>query len=322
MKFLLRLEDSNNPLLGPTLKGLQTWGLWKPKWIHILIHLLALIFVITQYIELWIIRSNLELALRNLSISMLSTVCVVKANTFVLWQSDWGNILQYVTSLEKRQISKKDRITDRFIAGYTKYSRRVTYFYWGLVTATVFTVILAPMFSFMASSNRMLIQNGSAPYPEIMSSWVPFDRTTGTGYWFASIIHSLICFYGGGVVANFDSNVVVLLSFFVGQLKLLSANCSRLFRDGKDILYREALERIKECHQHHVDLVKYVVYLSVKFMHWIFYVLTVIAFFQVFFNTKFIVVSYNVLVRDNMFADVMCQRRSAYNGMSDYSIYT
>ncbi|KAJ0172114.1 hypothetical protein K1T71_012087 [Dendrolimus kikuchii] len=257
MKFLSQLEDPYNPLLGPTLKGLQIWGLWKPKWTHNLIHLSAFIFVIMQYIELWIIRSNLELALRNLSVTMLSTVCVVKASTFVFWQKPWAEVIQYVTGLEKNQISKKDQNTNSIIAEYTKYSRKVTYFYWGLVAATVVTVILAPLFSFMAGSNRTLIRNGSMSYSEIMSSWMPFNRTRGIGYWSTAIVHVLICFYGGGVVANFDSNVIVLMFFFVGQLKLISFNCSRLFGDGEAISYKAALRRIRECHQHHVDLVKF-----------------------------------------------------------------
>nr|ARO70254.1 Odorant Receptor 42 [Dendrolimus punctatus] len=264
MKFLSRFEDPNNRLLGPTLNGLQTWGLWKPKWKHKLFHLLAFIVVIMEYIELWIIRSNLELALRNFSFTMLCTVSVFKATTFVLWQKPWAEIIEYVTGLEKNQISKKDKKTNAIIAEYTKYSRRVTYFYWGLVAVTVFIVILRPLFSFMGISNRTLIRNGSVPYPEIISSWMPFNRTRGTGYWFTAIVHVLFCFYGGGVVAMFDSNVMVLMSFFVGQLKLLSWNCSRLFGDGEGISYKAALRRIKECHQHHVDLVKYVVFSSLK----------------------------------------------------------
>lgn len=262
-KLLRGLEDPSHPLLGPTLWGLQAWGMWQPntgltRHIYSLIHISAVLFVLSQYVELWFIRSRLDLALRNLSVSMLSTVCVVKAGTFVLWQKYWKSIIQYVSKLEQRQLSKQDSVTKKTITSYTKYSRIVTYFYWCLVTVTVFTVILAPLASFLSSTENMaLIRNGSAPYPEILSSWAPFNKERGWGYWILVIEHSLICFYGGGIVANYDSNAVVLMTFFAGQLELLKLNCARLFGDGnKKIDYKEAMNRIRECHFHHLHLVK------------------------------------------------------------------
>ncbi|XP_028025340.1 odorant receptor 4-like [Bombyx mandarina] len=260
--FLPHLENPDYPSLGPTLKGLKYWGMWQSGGIKRIlynsIHAFATFFVITQYVELWIIRNNVELALRNLSVTMLSTVCVVKAGTFVCWQKYWSGIIGFVSNLEKEQLSKNDAATQAAIVKYIKYSRRVTYFYWSLVTATVFTVILAPLVGFLSSPERELIANGTLPYPEIMSSWVPFDRSRGFGYWVTALVHTLICFYGGGVVANYDSNAVVLMTFFAGQMKLLSINCSRLFDDGNEIISNnEAMKRIKECHYHHVYLVRF-----------------------------------------------------------------
>ncbi|CAH0731753.1 unnamed protein product, partial [Brenthis ino] len=239
-KFLSKLEDPEHPLLGPTLWGLQTWGMWQPirgkiKIIYNTIHLLAIIFVITQYVELWYIRSNLELALRNLSVTMLSTVCVVKATTFILWQKSWANIFEYVSTVEKQQLIRQNAKTKNIIKQYTKYSRKVTYSYWCLVTATVFTVILAPLASYISSEQRReQIANGTAAYPEIMSSWTPFDKTRGVGYWALVIIQCLICFYGGGIVATYDSNAVVLMSFFAGQFEFLREKCADLFGNGNE----------------------------------------------------------------------------------------
>ncbi|XP_069361944.1 odorant receptor Or2-like isoform X8 [Maniola hyperantus] len=51
---------------------------------------------------------------------------------------------------------------------------------------------------------------------------------------------------------------MVLMTFFAGQLDLLKLKCSLLFGDGEeDISYRDAVKRIRDCHQHHVLLVKY-----------------------------------------------------------------
>ncbi|XP_063371790.1 putative odorant receptor 85d [Cydia amplana] len=263
-KYLARLEDPNHPLLGPTLWGLQSWGMLQPnrgmsRIIYNLIHFATFLFLVSLYVELWFIRENLELALKNLSYTILTTVCVVKAGTFVVWQTYWQEIIQFVSTLERSQLEKKDKTTCTIIAGYTKYSRNVTCFYWGLVTATVFTVILAPLGVFLSSSEqRELILNGTIPFPEIMSSWVPFDNTKGFGYWFQIVEHTLICFYGGGIIANYDANTVALMSFFCGQLELLAANSKKLFsEDSKLVSYSEAMERIKQCHAQHLSLIKY-----------------------------------------------------------------
>jgi hypothetical protein len=260
--FLQNLENEIHPLLGPTLWGLSKWGLKLPNRgigtkVYIMVHIFATIFVLTQYIELVRIRSNLDLALRNLSVTMLSTVCVVKAGTFVFWQEDWKSIIEYVSKTERVQMLIKDEITRKILADYKTYSRRVTYFYWALVAATVGTVILSPLGAFWTSHEyRGRIREGILPYPEIMSSWLPFDRTKGSGYCVSVLLHILICFYGGGVVATYDSNAVVLMSFFAGQLKLLSINCSRIFDDNEVESDTEKIKRIGECHRCHLMLVK------------------------------------------------------------------
>lgn len=269
-KIFKTLENTDHPLLGPTLYGLSAWGMWQQKKgitkaIYNSIHVFAVLFVLSQFIELWIIRSNLEMALRNLSVSMLSSVCIVKAGTFVVWQNSWKRVVDYVSTLEKRQMSENDQTTTNIIMEYINYSRKITYFYWGLVTATVISLILAPLGSFIFSSKtRDIGCNGSTVYPEIMSSWVPFDKSEGVGYWVLFLTHSFICCYGGGIVAHYDSNAVVLMNFFAGQLKLLKSNCERLFEDEKNVNnVAKSMKRIRDCHHHHIDLIEFVVILFV-----------------------------------------------------------
>ncbi|XP_068619599.1 odorant receptor 4-like [Battus philenor] len=263
-KILKKLEDSNQPSLGPTLYGLTVWGMWQPRkgllrFVANFVHFLAFLFVLSQYVELWIIRSNLEAALRNLSVSMLSSVCVVKAGTFIFWQKHWKDVFEYVSRLEKDQMSKRDKKTNRIINEYIIYTRKVTYIYWCLVTATVFSVIFAPLATFISSSTyKTSIRYETKAYPEIMSSWVPFNKSNGIGYWILILEQSMICFYGGGIVANYDSNAIVLMSFFTGQLKLLKSNCERLFEnDDKHVNYEESIKKIRECHVHYLNLIKY-----------------------------------------------------------------
>lgn len=258
--FLANLENPDRPLLGPNIYSLQKWRMYRPEYSGFssnTIHILGTLFVISQYLELWLIRSDLQLALRNLSVTMLSTICVVKAISFISWQKQWKEVIEYVSYTEKRQLEKNDKVANAIIKEYTKYSRMVTYFYWFLVTATVITVVLAPLIGFLSSKElRERIRNGTAPYPEILSSWTPFDRTRGFGYWLSILEHSGICVYGGGVVASYDCNAVVIMSFFAGQLKLLSVDCERMFDGIEVISHEEAMKRIQQCHNHHVNLIK------------------------------------------------------------------
>ncbi|KAL4713009.1 hypothetical protein ACJJTC_014643 [Scirpophaga incertulas] len=264
-KYINFLENDEHPLLGPTLWGLSKWGIWMPKSnlsakIYCAIHIIATLFVFSQFVELWLIRSDLDLALRNLSVTMLSTICTIKAGTFIIRHENWKDILEYVSKLEKEQLLKNDKITNRIINEYKKYSRRVTYFYWCLVAATVLTVVLAPLLAFWSSEEyRGNIREGLTAYPEIMSSWLPFDRTKGLGYWASVVEHVLICVYGGGVIATYDTNAVVLMNFFAGQLKLLNVNCSRLFSSDKKNIdkHNNKILSIKELLTHHLSLTRY-----------------------------------------------------------------
>ncbi|XP_063548279.1 odorant receptor Or2-like [Cydia strobilella] len=264
-KYVARLEDPNHPLLGPTLRGLQSCGMWQPnsglsRIIYNLIHLAATLILVSLYVELWFIRADLELALKNLSFTMITTVGVVKAGTFVAWQTYWRDVIQFVSTLERSQLQKKEKTTSTIIEDYTKYSRNVTCFFWGLIASTFLTVILAPLVDFFLSfsEQRELMLNGTIPFPELMSSWVPFDKTKAFGYCFQTVEQIMICFYVAVINANYDANTVVLLSFFRGQLELLLAKSKKLFsEDGNPVSYSESMERIKQCHMHHLSLIKY-----------------------------------------------------------------
>lgn len=262
-KIFKNLEDPLHPLLGPNLWGLQAAGLWQQnkgfsRIIYDFLHLFVVVFVLTQYIELWLIRSNIEMALRNLSYSIIITICVVKAGTFILWQKYWKEVFENVTLIEKKQQRKHDIETEKIIAKYTEYSRNVTYFYWCLVIATIFSIVLAPLVIYLSSHKlREDIRNGTARYPDILSSWAPFDKTRGFGYWVLVGVHTFICFFGGGIVANYDSNAVVLMTFFAGQFEVLKSTSEKLFGNGQEyISYDEAIRRIRDCHAHHVQLIK------------------------------------------------------------------
>ncbi|XP_063621027.1 uncharacterized protein LOC134793385 isoform X2 [Cydia splendana] len=241
--FFQSLEDPNMPLFGPNYWLLKKLGLLLPKnrmeriW-KIIIHEIVLVFVISQYMELYVIRSDLDLVATNLKISMLSIVVIFKANTFIFWQGNWREIIDYITEADKFERNNQDEAKGNIINTYTKYCRRVTYFYWMLAFFTYCTTIITPLIKYCSSEKfREGFHNGTEQFPHILSSWVPFDKENSPGCWFTVILHMGVGYYGGSVAAAYDTTVVVILVYFGGKLDLLRIRCREMLgTEGKGVI--------------------------------------------------------------------------------------
>nr|AST36316.1 putative odorant receptor OR29 [Cydia fagiglandana] len=263
-EFFQSLEDPNIPLFGPNYWLLSKLGLLLPKnrmerILKIIIHELAFCFVISQYIELYIIRSDMDLVSTNLRISMLSIVVTFKANTFLFWQEDWRQIIDYITEADKFERDNQDEAKGNVINTYTKYCRRVTYFYWVLAFFTSCTVIIAPLMKYCTSEKfREGFHNGTEQFPHILSSWVPFDKEYSPGCWFTVIWHILITYYGGSVAAAYDTSIMVILVYFGGKMNLLRIRCREMLgTEGKGVSDVNADKVVRQLHQIHVLLLKH-----------------------------------------------------------------
>nr|CUQ99401.1 Olfactory receptor 18 [Manduca sexta] len=260
LSFLKNLEDSERPLLGPNYWILKKMGLLLPKnkiskIFYILVHEIVTLFVVSQYMELYVIRSDLDLVLTNLKISMLSVVCVVKVNTFVFWQSDWKQVLEYVTKADMFERQNQDVPKSNIINSYTKYCRRLTHFYWGLVFTTFLTTTNTPFMRYLSSSNfRNNFANGTEMFPHIFSSWMPFNKNHSPGCWITILWHVLLCAYGAAIMAAYDTCVVVIMVFFGGKLYLLRERCSNMFKNSDE---NASEATVKQLHGIHIQLIKY-----------------------------------------------------------------
>nr|AXF48779.1 odorant receptors OR29 [Lobesia botrana] len=262
--FLESLEDPNRPLLGPNYWLLNKIGLllpenWMQRLCKVVIHEIATYFVLSQYMELYVIRSDLDLVLTNLKISMLSTICVIKANTFVFWQSNWHQVINYVTDADKFERENQDAAKGNIIHSYTKYCRRVTYFYWVLVFTTFITTTTTPLIRYYSSAKfREDFHNGTEPFPHIFSSWMPFDKEHSPGCWITVLWHIGICAYGATIVAAYDSSAIVILVYFGGKLDLLRIRCREMLgKCGLGISDKEANLAVRQLHEIHVLILKY-----------------------------------------------------------------
>ncbi|XP_045764958.1 uncharacterized protein LOC123867128 [Maniola jurtina] len=263
-KFLTNLEDPKRPLLGPNYWILRKTGLILPvnlKWkkVRIVIHALGCLFVITQYMELFVIGWNLDPLLSNLKNSMLSIICTVKANTFIFWRANWKDLIEYVTEADKYERANKDKARNKILDSYTKYCRRVTYFYWVLVFMTFISVITTPLIKYLSSpSYRQAISNGTEKFPHIFSSWVPFDQYSFPGSWIQVSLQFSVSIYGSSIIAAYDSSVIVFMVFLGGKLELLRERCKQMFSGiASGVSDEDAAETIRELHSIHTLLMKY-----------------------------------------------------------------
>lgn len=261
--FIASLEDPQKPLLGPNYWLLKKMGLILEKnnlykAIYILIHELVTFFVVTQYMELYVIRSDLDEVLTNLKISMLSIVCIVKANTFVFWQKSWKELIEYVTEADIYERDTNDTRKVNILNSYTNYCRRVIHFYWILVFITFVTVISTPLIKFLSSATyREAFFNGTEHFPHIFSAWTPFDKYSFPGNWFTVFSHIVLCAYGAGIMAAYDTVIIVIMVFFGGKLELLRERCKTIFSfKGSSVSDEQAGRALRELHNLHVLLMK------------------------------------------------------------------
>ncbi|CAB3243880.1 unnamed protein product [Arctia plantaginis] len=253
------LESTQRPFLGPNYWLLKHVGLILPdtqrlKIVYIMLHEVLTFFTITQYMELFVIWPDVNLMITSLKISMLSVVCIVKVNTFIIWQTSWRQILNYVTESDKFERTNEDLVMVGIINTYTKYSRRITYFYWALTFTTFFTTVTTPLIIYVSSSTfRENLRNGTENFPHIFVAYMPIDKYHSPGCWITVLWHVIMCAYGAGIMAAYDTCVVVVMVFFGGKLDLMRERCKQMFdsfeKDAiSDHQHNEIVAQLSEMH--------------------------------------------------------------------------
>lgn len=258
LSYTKGLEDPKHPLMGPTIKGLYLFGLWQTGTkFHTItyncVHFLTFIFVISQIVDLYYVRHDLNLVLNNMSLTVLSVICVTKRFSFVSYQKEWRELIKQISEVELKHTEEQDENTIELIKKYTNYTRIVTYLFWILVFVTNLLLIVSPFLKCLSKSYRKDVISGKEPLPQILFSWFPFENKKMPGYLGGILVHVIMACQGSGVIAVFDTSAVAVMSYLKGQTIILREKCRRIF-EGKSS--RDVLDRIKECHQLHNVLVK------------------------------------------------------------------
>ncbi|CAH2095497.1 unnamed protein product [Euphydryas editha] len=252
-----RLDDPKYPLLGPNIRGLYWFGLWQcgNKYrdsVFKFLHFCSLLFVVSEFVELYFMRNDLMKVLFNISVTALSLVSISKTMFFISYLSQWKNLVENISREEISALKDKEPRVIDLMRRYRRYSRIITYLFWSVILLTNVVTILSPFLKYLTTSTyREMIKNGTEPYPQILSSWFPFDKTKIPGYLAAVAVHVTMTTQGAGVVAVYDTNAVAIMSFLKGQMQILRYKCQQIFGDKKRISTTEVLNNIKECHRLH-----------------------------------------------------------------------
>ncbi|XP_034835764.1 odorant receptor Or2-like isoform X3 [Maniola hyperantus] len=264
------LEDPKYPLLGPTLKGLYWFGLWQcghkiRDGLFNFLHLCSLLFVVSEFIELYFMRNDLMKVLFNMSLAALSLVSISKTVFFILYLPRWRELVRNISTEEIAALNSKDPVTKKLMKNYIDYSRVITFLYWSVILLTNLVTISSPFIKYAtAPVYREMIRNGSEPYPQILSSWFPFDKTKMPGYLVAVTVHIIMTSQGAGVVGVYDTNAVAIMSFLKGQMMILRHKSQRIFGEVNGIPRDDVLDNIKECHRlHNLYIEQYKIFNSI-----------------------------------------------------------
>lgn len=262
-RLLEKLENPERPLLGPTYKALTFWGLLLSqnvikKYFHLLMYLTLITFVASEFVDLWLIKADMKRALNNVKSTLFSLITTFKLIVFLYGQKDWKAIIDYVTKADFAQRKSTNSKNIDIINKYTKYCRILTYLYWSLLVVTIAMIVFVPVFKFILSpSYRANTRNGTEDYLQVISSWVPFDKSTFKGYLGAFVYQVCATICGIFFMLSFDTNAMAIMIFFRGELEMLRIDSSNIYGEENQLIDdTAALNRLKDCYRRHIELVK------------------------------------------------------------------
>lgn len=266
--FINSKEYTNYPSLGPSMSVLNYLGIWDcdypalniyHKILMILLRFNYVIITICMYIEVWFIRHDLQQVLFNLSLTFLCTISVWKIISLTFWRKHWEDCVREISNWEC--VDLKDPDNWHFMVDYIRYSRLITVMYSVVSGATGTFLGSSPLVKYITSSKeyRAALSNGSEPYPQVVSVWVPFDKNEPLGYTAISFYAIVVHTFGATFIFAYDSMSMSMMIFFAGQMKILRDKCGTIFgRGDQRISDNEVADRIRDCHKRHEFLFKYV----------------------------------------------------------------
>lgn len=261
-KIFNSLEDPDQPFIGRTVKMLQFWGLLLPenkklKIMYMTIHISIGLFILTQYVDVFVNRSDKVQLLRNSKYTIIATVNLSKVVIFIIRQKDLRKVIDFVKHVDVERRRNKDIRFKKIIDKYTDHNKTVSYVFWCVTFSTVFLMVLQPAVYSLSAVYRENVSNGIEKRVEVLNSWLPVNKDTLTGYAGVISLQIFMAIYAGGWISSFDVCVTSIMIFLCLETELLIMDCQLLFGTiDEPVPIEEATVRIAKLHKRHNDLVK------------------------------------------------------------------
>ncbi|KAL0840679.1 hypothetical protein ABMA28_015875 [Loxostege sticticalis] len=249
LNFLNFLEDPRYPSVGPHLRLLGLTGLWHPNLKSRItrfkqyLFFVTIAFFLSQYVKCLIkfdpiyLKLVLQYAPFHLGI--------VKSCFFQKDHKKWESLIDYISAVEREEISDGKRQSNEIISEYIKRGRKVTYFFWGLAVVSNISIFTEPY-----QKNQINV-NGTSVYLCVFDGYTPFGEVP-PGYYASMFIQTVLGHIVSAYVVGWDTLVCTIMIFFAGQLKISRLNCTNVIDTGNaDINHKN----IVKCHNFHTTLV-------------------------------------------------------------------
>lgn len=243
------VNDPKYPSVGPHLRLLGFVGLWDhgnkliKTYFKKLLFLITVSFFCSQYIRCILLFNTGSLKLILLYAPF--HLGIVKSCFFRYDYKIWKEILTFTATVEIQQLSKKDYEINEIIHEYINRNRRVTYFFWALALFSNFSIFSEPY------QKNQIYENGTGVYMYMFDGYTPFDNVP-PGYYYSMVIQTVLGYLVSAYIVGWDTLVVSVMIFFVGQLKVSQLYCSRMITKKSS----ESHQNISECHKFHTSLIK------------------------------------------------------------------
>lgn len=269
------MED--DPLLFRNLKALNIIGMWPPKdpkfakiykVYSLILYIWFTTFTTSQLIEIGYIYNDFKELTANTGVSLLYSVVVAKVYIVIFKKEHVISLVNTIRETEHKILQTTNVKLKNVVRDYILQNWTVTWQFWMLAFSTILLFFIRPPLDYLLIGPQPILfpngtETGKLKYPLVFSSWFPFNKYNGPLYYLALVFQTVSGTIGASYVGIWDTFIVALMIFAIGQFRVLQCLLQDLYPTGDEMSSEGTDEisvnkRFVECVKHHQLVIKYV----------------------------------------------------------------